>query len=59
VLLRRVAFSFLEDIKNKFTATYGERGRTAMAYSMNEDFSRVRFFEGERLRNSGCGRGFV
>uniref|UniRef100_A0A6U4MYF0 V-SNARE coiled-coil homology domain-containing protein n=1 Tax=Hemiselmis andersenii TaxID=464988 RepID=A0A6U4MYF0_HEMAN len=38
---RRAAFSFLEDIKNKFSTTYGERGRTALAYSMNEDFSRV------------------
>ena len=38
---RRVAFSFLEDIKNKFVTTYGEKGRTALAYAMNEEFSRI------------------
>jgi len=38
---RRIPFSFLEDLKNRFKSTYGERGRLAAAYSMNEDFSRV------------------
>ena len=38
---RRVAFSFLEDIKNRFTSAYGDRGRTALAYAFNEEFSRV------------------
>jgi vesicle-associated membrane protein 7 len=38
---RRVAFSFLEDIKIKFNSTYGETGKTALAYAMNEEFSRV------------------
>mmetsp|Transcript_14971 Transcript_14971/g.40963 ORF Transcript_14971/g.40963 Transcript_14971/m.40963 type:complete len:149 (+) Transcript_14971:2-448(+) len=38
---RRAAFSFLEDIKNKFNATYGDKGKTALAYAMNEEFSRV------------------
>jgi len=38
---RRIPFAFLEDIKNRFRATYGDRGRTALAYGMNADFSRV------------------
>jgi len=38
---RRVPFTFLEDIKNRFKATYGDRGKTALAYGMNADFSRV------------------
>jgi len=38
---RRIPFAFLEDIQNRFFATYGERGLTAPPYGMNEDFSRV------------------
>lgn len=38
---RRVPFTFLEDIKNRFSATYGDKGKTALAYAMNEDFSVV------------------
>jgi len=38
---RRIPFAFLEDIKNRFVAQYGERGKTALAYAMNSDFSRV------------------
>jgi len=38
---RRLPFSFLEDIKNRFKATYADRGKTALAYGMNADFSRV------------------
>ena len=38
---RRVPFNFLEDISKRFKTTYGDRGRTAMAYSLNEEFSRV------------------
>jgi len=38
---RRLPFAFLEDIKNRFKATYADRGRTALAYGMNADFSRV------------------
>jgi vesicle-associated membrane protein 7 len=41
MLYRRVAFSFLEDIKIKFNATYGEKGKTALDYAMNEEFSRM------------------
>jgi len=38
---RRIPFAFLEDVKNRFKATYGDRGKTALAYGMNADFSRV------------------
>jgi len=38
---RRLPFAFLEDIKNRFKATYADRGKTALAYGMNADFSRV------------------
>jgi len=38
---RRVPFAFLEDIKNRFIATYGNRGKTAPLYGMNEDFARI------------------
>uniref|UniRef100_A0A7S3F7G4 V-SNARE coiled-coil homology domain-containing protein n=1 Tax=Haptolina ericina TaxID=156174 RepID=A0A7S3F7G4_9EUKA len=38
---RRIPFAFLEDIKNRWIDTYGDRGITALAYGMNEDFSRV------------------
>ena len=38
---RRLPFAFLEDIKGRFRRTYGDRALTALAYAMNEDFSRV------------------
>ena len=38
---RRIPFVFLDDIKNKFIATYGDRAQTALALSMNEDFGRT------------------
>jgi vesicle-associated membrane protein 7 len=38
---RRLPFAFLEDIKNRFKSTYADRGKTALAYGMNADFSRV------------------
>ena len=38
---RRVPFAFLEDIKNRFKSLYGNKGKTAMAYAMNEEFSKV------------------
>lgn len=37
----RIPAAFLEDIKNRFRATYGDRGKTAIAYGMNTDFSRI------------------
>jgi len=38
---RRVPFAFLDDIVRRWQETYGQRGQTALAYGMNEDFSRV------------------
>eukprot|EP00003_Mantamonas_plastica_P014649 TRINITY_DN2532_c0_g3_i2.p1 TRINITY_DN2532_c0_g3~~TRINITY_DN2532_c0_g3_i2.p1 ORF type:complete len:204 (-),score=63.99 TRINITY_DN2532_c0_g3_i2:141-752(-) len=38
---RRIPFAFLDDIKNRFVSEYGDRGRTALAYAMNESFSKV------------------
>ncbi|KAH3761765.1 vesicle-associated membrane protein [Pelomyxa schiedti] len=37
----RKAFGFLDDIKNRFKATYGDRGKVVPAGSMNSEFSRV------------------
>lgn len=38
---RSIPFAFLEDIKNRFRATYGNRGSTAPPLGMNADFARV------------------
>jgi len=37
----RGAFIFLDDIKHRWEATYGDRGKTAPALGMNADFSRT------------------
>lgn len=36
--LRMIAFRFLEDMKNKFKQSFGDRARTAHAYAFNADF---------------------
>ncbi|KAJ1453214.1 synaptobrevin-domain-containing protein [Pelagophyceae sp. CCMP2097] len=38
---RRVPFAFLDDVKNRFFATYSDQGLTAIAFSMNADFGRT------------------
>lgn len=38
---RRIPFAFLDDIKQRFRATYGDKVHTAIAFSMNEDFGRT------------------
>uniref|UniRef100_A0A453PYT8 V-SNARE coiled-coil homology domain-containing protein n=2 Tax=Aegilops tauschii subsp. strangulata TaxID=200361 RepID=A0A453PYT8_AEGTS len=38
---RRIPFAFLEDIHGKFVKTYGRAALTALAYAMNDEFSRV------------------
>ncbi|OQR91263.1 vesicle-associated membrane protein [Achlya hypogyna] len=38
---RRVPFQFLEDLKKRFLTTYGDRGRTAIAFAMNAEFQHV------------------
>lgn len=38
---RRLPFAFLDDIKERFKGQYGEQARSAIAFAMNEEFSRV------------------
>jgi len=38
---RRIAFGFLEDIKNRFLAVYKTSFKDALPFAMNEEFSRV------------------
>ncbi|ONK60201.1 uncharacterized protein A4U43_C08F15460 [Asparagus officinalis] len=38
---RRIPFAFLEDIHGRFIKLYGRACHTALAYAMNEEFSRV------------------
>eukprot|EP00320_Phaeocystis_rex_P003373 CAMPEP_0119068342 /NCGR_PEP_ID=MMETSP1178-20130426/10760_1 /TAXON_ID=33656 /ORGANISM="unid sp, Strain CCMP2000" /LENGTH=283 /DNA_ID=CAMNT_0007050043 /DNA_START=35 /DNA_END=883 /DNA_ORIENTATION=- len=38
---RRLPFAFIDDVVRRWSETYGDRGLTALAYGMNEDFSRV------------------
>ncbi|XP_042870453.1 vesicle-associated membrane protein 7-like [Penaeus japonicus] len=38
---RQRAFLFLEDIKQRFQATYGSRVHTALPYAMNSEFAQV------------------
>lgn len=38
---RRIPFNFLEDIKSRFIAMYGDQAHTAIAFAMNTDFSPV------------------
>lgn len=38
---RRIPFGFLDDIKQRFCATYGDKKHTAIAFAMNEDFGRT------------------
>lgn len=48
---RRIPFAFLDDIKQRFVATYGDRAQTALAFAMSDDFGRslqkqMEFFNG-------------
>ncbi|XP_078157896.1 vesicle-associated membrane protein 711-like [Carex rostrata] len=38
---RRIPFAFLEEIHSRFVKTYGRACHTALAYGMNDEFSRV------------------
>jgi len=38
---RRLPFTFLDDVIKRWMNAYGNRGLTALAYGMNEDFSRT------------------
>jgi vesicle-associated membrane protein 7 len=37
----RIPFAYLEDIHTRFIKTYGRVANTALAYAMNDEFSRV------------------
>ena len=37
----QIPFAFLEDIHGRFVKTYGRAALTALAYAMNDEFSRV------------------
>ena len=39
---RRIPFLFLQDVKEKFCAQYGDRIKTAISFAMNTEFARVR-----------------
>lgn len=41
VVAGRIPFAFLEDIHGKFVKAYGRAALTALAYTMNDEFSRV------------------
>jgi vesicle-associated membrane protein 7 len=38
---RRIPFAYLEDIQMRFMKTYGRVAQTALAYAMNDEFSRI------------------
>jgi len=38
---RRIAYAYLGEIKTRFFRSYGDIGKTALAYAMNKSFSRV------------------
>jgi len=38
---RSLAFAFLEDIRKRFSSSYGARSKTAMSMAMNAEFSHV------------------
>ncbi|KAK1276519.1 Vesicle-associated membrane protein 711 [Acorus gramineus] len=38
---RRIPFAFLEDIHGRFVKAYGRACHTALAYAMNDEFSRI------------------
>ncbi len=38
---RQTAFKFLAEVQRRFVSTYGDRGKTAIAFAFNADFQRV------------------
>ena len=38
---RRVAFSFLMDVKNRWFASFGDSGKSASTFQMQHDFSQT------------------
>jgi len=55
---RATAFQFLDSVMEKFLRQYGDRAKTAIAYSMNSEFSLVMASEVKRYsRGGGVGGG--
>jgi hypothetical protein len=50
---RPLAFQFLNDIKDRFHATYGDRAKTAIAFAFNADFARVLQAQTEKYNSQG------
>jgi vesicle-associated membrane protein 7 len=50
---RRVPFAFLEDIQSKFMDAYRSTAQTAIAFTMNEEFSRVLEQRIQHFQSSG------
>jgi len=48
---RQLAFTFLNDIAERFIATYGDRWRTAIAFAFNADFARVLQAQMDRINS--------
>eukprot|EP00271_Cylindrocystis_brebissonii_P016168 TRINITY_DN39422_c0_g1_i1.p2 TRINITY_DN39422_c0_g1~~TRINITY_DN39422_c0_g1_i1.p2 ORF type:complete len:220 (+),score=53.64 TRINITY_DN39422_c0_g1_i1:171-830(+) len=49
---KRIPFVFLEDIQMRFLSTYGAQAHTALAYAMNDEFSRTLSQQMEYFANS-------
>lgn len=52
---RRIPFGFLDDIKQRFRSSYGERAQTAHAFAFNEEFSKVLSKQMEFYNSSQAG----
>ncbi|MCO5557720.1 hypothetical protein L7F22_011291 [Adiantum nelumboides] len=51
VKVGRIPFTFLEDVRSRFLKAYGRMCRTALAYAMNDEFSRVLAHQMEYFSN--------
>jgi len=49
------SFQYLEDIRNRFLATYGDRAKTAIAFALDSDFKKVLAAQMERYNSGGAG----
>lgn len=48
---RTNSFNFLDDLRARFLATYGDRGKTAIAFALNSDFKKVLAVQMGRYNN--------
>jgi len=47
------AFQFLHEIQSRFLELYGDRGKTAIAFSLNADFQKVIQLQMDRFNSTG------